>query len=119
MFFWLLTVYSDCRNLNKREIEGVRFDYGNANSEVINKLADLARQLMKDMRRNSQVVTMSYKSHGTMHIQCTYPKLSKLIIDDIDRVLGSHFGFSPEEIDFMINFNVKYRMGQGDDDQDE
>src|SRR5207248_656665 len=27
VFYWLLTVYSDCRNLNKREIGFVRFDF--------------------------------------------------------------------------------------------
>ncbi len=37
---------------------------------------------------------------------------SKPIIDEIDRVLARHFGFTEEELDFVINYDIKYRMGQ-------
>jgi hypothetical protein len=37
---------------------------------------------------------------------------SKPIIDEIDRVLAKHYGFSEEELDFIINYDIKYRMGQ-------
>ncbi|MFH1515157.1 MAG: hypothetical protein ABIG42_06830 [bacterium] len=35
----------------------------------------------------------------------------KHIIDEIDRVLARHFGFTDEELDFIINYDIKYRMG--------
>jgi hypothetical protein len=37
---------------------------------------------------------------------------SKLIIDEIDRVLAQHYGFTAEELDFMINYDIKYHMGR-------
>ena len=40
-----------------------------------------------------------------------YPKLSKPIIDEIDHVLAKHYGFTDEELDFIINYDIKYRMG--------
>ena len=39
------------------------------------------------------------------------PQLSKPIIDEIDNVLASHYGFTEEELDFIINYDIKYRMG--------
>lgn len=33
-------------------------------------------------------------------------------IDDIDRVLAKHYGFTDEELDFIINYDIKYRMGR-------
>lgn len=42
---------------------------------------------------------------------CYYPKLSKPIIDEIDKVLARHYGFTEEELDFIINYDIKYRMG--------
>ena len=36
---------------------------------------------------------------------------SKPIIDEIDRVLAHHYGFTDEELDFIINYDIKYRMG--------
>ena len=40
-----------------------------------------------------------------------YVKLSKSIIDEIDKVLAEHYGFTEEELDFIINYDIKYRMG--------
>lgn len=36
----------------------------------------------------------------------------KPIIDEIDRVLARHYGFTDEELDFIINYDIKYRMGR-------
>ena len=37
---------------------------------------------------------------------------SKAVVDDIDRVLAKHYGFTNEELDFIINDDIKYRMGR-------
>ncbi len=37
-------------------------------------------------------------------------------------MLAQHYGFSDEEIDFIINYDIKYRMGQsggGDEEEGE
>ena len=36
---------------------------------------------------------------------------SKPIIDEIDVLLAKHYGFLEEELDFIINYDIKYRMG--------
>lgn len=33
---------------------------------------------------------------------------------DIDKQLGSHYGLSEEEFDFITNYLIKYRMGVSD-----
>jgi hypothetical protein len=119
LFYWLLTVFSDCRNLNKREVHSVRFDLARAGDDTAAALAKLSRALMVDIRKNSRVLTINYKKHGTMKIQCTYPRASKPILDEIDRVLVRHYGFTDEELDFIINYDIKYRMGQEESEEDE
>jgi hypothetical protein len=57
------------------------------------------------------MLPMRYETLGTMTIQCIYPKVSKPLIDEIDRVLARHYGFTDEELDFIINYDIKYRMG--------
>ncbi len=37
---------------------------------------------------------------------------SKPIIDEIDTVLAQHYGFTAEELDFIINYDIKYRLGR-------
>ncbi|MBQ1883490.1 MAG: hypothetical protein II165_00590 [Bacteroidales bacterium] len=39
------------------------------------------------------------------------PSLSKPLIDEIDKILATHYGFTDEELDFIINYDIKYRMG--------
>ena len=57
--------------------------------------------------------SITYKKMGTLNIQSTYPRLSKTIIDKLDAVLAQHFGLTDEEFDFIINYDIKYRMGPG------
>jgi hypothetical protein len=62
-------------------------------------------------------------------VRCRYPKASRLILDEVDRVLARHYGFTPEEPDFIINYDtclhcgfgrqVKYRLGRDAETPDE
>ena len=114
LFYWLVTIFSDCRNLNKREIYSMRFDIENASVGIINHLSILVQELMRDFQHHSKIIKMNYKNLGTtLSIQCIYPKMSKIIIDKIDHVLAEHYGFTDEELDFIINYDIKYRMGLG------
>ena len=115
LFYWFLTIHSDCRNLNKREVYSVHFDLDNASTQIVKQLQGLVEDLMRDFHRHSKMVDMIYKKLGKMAIQCIYPKFSKSIIDEIDRVLAQHYGFTDEELDFIINYDIKYRMGLGSD----
>jgi hypothetical protein len=44
-----------------------------------------------------------------------FAAISKPIIDEIDReidgVLAEHYGFTDEELDFIINYDITCRMG--------
>ena len=37
---------------------------------------------------------------------------SKEFIDQIDSALAESYNFTREELDFIINYDIKYRMGQ-------
>jgi len=68
---------------------------------------------MKGFDRNSRVLTVNYKSQGALHIPSFQPRASKPVIDEIDCVLARHYGFTEEELDFIVNYDIKYRMGGG------
>ena len=55
--------------------------------------------------------------HDRLEIECIIPKRSKRLIDTIDHSLAQAFSFSDEEIDFIINYDIKYRMGGAEDDR--
>ena len=116
LFYWYLTISSDCRNLNKREVHSVRFDVEAASTQLVQQLRKLVVDLMRDFQCHSNLVEMTYAGLGTLAIQCIYPKFSKSIIDEIDTALAQHYGFTDEELDFIINYDIKYRMGLGSSD---
>ena len=66
---------------------------------------------MRDIEKNSEMLQMDYRSLGQLTIQCIYPKLSKETIDQIDSTLAQHYGLTDKELDFIINYDIKYRMG--------
>lgn len=68
-----------------------------------------------DYQKNSHTITRNYSKKGryfTMEKQHFYIKKSKEIIDEIDTILAEHYGFTEEELDFIINYDIKYRMGK-------
>jgi hypothetical protein len=62
--------------------------------------------LMRDYNENSFI-----RERKDCKFQEFQPSKSKPIIDEIDRVLAQHYGFTDEELDFIINYDIKYRMG--------
>jgi hypothetical protein len=74
---------------------------------------------MSELDGNSERRKMTFK-HDSLTVQCIFPKHSKSIIDKIETVLAKHYGFTDDELDFIINYDIKYRMGRdngGDEDE--
>lgn len=117
LFYWFFTVFSDCRNLNKREVEGIYINLESLAESKGQKMEELAQKLMNDFKANSEYRKMKFK-HDELTIQCIFPKHSKPIIDEIDAVLAEHYGFTEEELDFIINYDIKYRMGRGSGEEE-
>lgn len=111
IFYLWFVIMSDCRHLNIREVNNFPFDFLMLNDLNGNKLSQLNDNLMSDYRANKITKRTVYKATGQVEYDEYYPKLSKPIIDEIDRVLAVHYGFTDEELDFIINYDIKYRMG--------
>jgi hypothetical protein len=112
LFYWFLTIGSDCRNLNMREVLGFPINLENMATPLQEKLRNLAIELAENLQANSEYRNMSFKGIGSLTIQCMLPIRSKPVIDEIDCELAKHYGFTDEELDFIINYDIKYRMGR-------
>jgi len=104
LFVWFCTVYSDCRHVNKREVEAFPLPFASLGDD--GAVGMLAKKLMRNLRTTSEMREM-----GGLRIQCIIPRKCKPIIDEIDELLAKHYGFTEEELDFIINYDIKYRMG--------
>lgn len=109
LFFWFFLSFSDCRNLNKREVDA--FPFNLKSSAIKNEVSKLGKEIVKNLQENSTYTVANYKQYGQLSMQTFQPRLSKIIADKIDTLLAEHYGFTQEELDFIINYDIKYRMG--------
>lgn len=61
---------------------------------------------------------MQNKLTGRVELESVTPRQSKVLIDEIDLVLGQHYGFTDEQLDYIINYDIKYRMGLNGQEDD-
>jgi len=73
---------------------------------------------MNDYKEKSVQKNKTSSITGEIKYQEFYPRYSKSIIDEIDTVLAKHYGFSVCELDFIINYDIKYRMGSEIEEQE-
>lgn len=116
LFYWWFIALSDSRHLNLREIHQFPIEIASLRSTEKSDLNRLAKELMEDYQRHKMRKETYYQATGKVVYDEYYPRHSKSIIDEIDRVLATHYGFTDEELDFIINYDIKYRMGDALDD---
>ena len=109
LFYWNYISYTDCRNLQKSFIDTFKFPTAVLSDT---QLEENGTKLFADYEKNKYTKSTHYRTTGNDVVYDEYyPKKSKLIIDKIDKVLAKHYGFTDEELDFIINYDIKYRMG--------
>jgi len=114
LYFLYYTTWASCQVINSRDFN-IQLNFDTLDKETTNKFIQLGKELQEDFKDNSQVIKRNYSSKGrefVMEKQYFYLKKSKPIIDQIDTVLAEHYGFSEAELDFIINYDIKYRMGK-------
>lgn len=69
-------------------------------------LEGLNKRLMEDYKANSVI-----RVREDCEFQEFHPSLSKSVIDEVDQCLVQYYGFTDEQLDYIINYDIKYRMG--------
>ena len=115
LWFWYFTITSDCRHLGKRDIHTFSFNPQEMSPAHHRNFCELGREYVCDLKRNAESIVRVYRGNRAVECLNFRVKESKPIIDEIDRVLAQHYGFTDEELDFIINYDIKYRMGLGNE----
>jgi hypothetical protein len=118
LFYLWFIVAGNCRDLSAREVESFPFSITEGH-KVAQRLERLAKQLMESYKVNATMKIRMQKTTGRMELQEIDPRKSADIIKDIDRELAGFYGFTPQELDFIQNYDSKYRLGAESDLADE
>ena len=109
IFWWWYTITTNCRDLNPSDI--LNFPVPKSALDD-SKLISKGRIYLEDISKNSSILARNQKQTGKTETQSFKILKSKPIINEIDRTLAVHYGFTEEELDFLINYDIKYRMGK-------
>jgi len=117
LFYWYWRVSSNCRHLTNRELD--TFPVPNSLIDNHCDIDKYHKRFEDDLKRNKERTTTHSESKGDITQDFYYVRYSKPIIDEIDSVLAKYYGFTDEELDFIINYDIKYRMGDELNSSDE
>ena len=112
LFFWWWYTLFEGYHCGRHEIYSFPIGLAEMSDDCRSQLRKLSSELMQDVKKNKNRKTAEYQTTGKVVYDEFYPRYSKPIIDEIDRVLAKHYGFTDEELDFIINYDIKYRMGK-------
>lgn len=106
-YYQFFCTYTDGRHINPSDVREFPVNMDAFAPDVIKSLSDLSTRLEQSMKANISL----WRKSGLL-IESVDSRPTKPIIDEIDHVLARHYGFTDAELDFIINYDIKYRMGR-------
>jgi hypothetical protein len=106
-YYQFYCIYTDGRHINPSDVYDFPLQMEKFDAQLLDELCSLSVKLEECAMTN----TSQWRKSGLL-IDSVDFKPCKPIIDEIDRALAQHYGFTAEELDFIINYDIKYRMGR-------
>lgn len=104
LFWWYWVCISDCWHITKKELNSIfipeQFD--------VEKIRNLALRLETCLEATKVYVGTKQTTYEYKH------KLCIEIIHEIDDFISDIYGLTISEVEYIKNFNLKYRTGRGD-----
>lgn len=117
LYYWYWILVSDTYHVTKTDVHHFPFPLSIIGD---NDLKVLGIKLINDLNKNSHRIERNRKDGSKVFEVNFIVGKSKGILDKIDKVLAKHYDFTADELDFIINYDIKYRMGKeldyGDDE---
>ncbi len=110
LFYWYWIINSNCMDVVSREVLEL-------------PVFDISAIDVRPYIELEQALLATYAAHQTTRlrrgaiIQMREINIdaarAKPLLDRIDCLLAKHYGFTDEELEFIVNYDLKYRMGSG------
>ncbi|MFM6248349.1 MAG: Eco57I restriction-modification methylase domain-containing protein, partial [Dolichospermum sp.] len=104
LFYWYWVIYSDNWHMINRDISS--FPIGHFSNDIKVKILQLCNKLKQSqLDHSTKKVEKRNKGKDTIQFLQFNMRNCKFIIDEIDKILAEHYGFTEEELDFIINYD--------------
>ncbi|MEQ8786121.1 MAG: hypothetical protein RIC55_07470 [Pirellulaceae bacterium] len=110
LFYWYWRVASNCRHLTERELAAFPIPESLASPECLEQFTALCARYEKRLKQTRIRKTTDTARNGRI-VQDEYRvAAAKPILDEIDAALAPHYGLSDRELEFVINYDLRYRL---------
>jgi len=110
LYYWFWTVYSDCYNFHPKDLFRFTLDLEHL-SKFESEFKEIYLKIKSDLNSNGEDVVYN-KRNGVTKYKLFRARKSKSAFDEADVFLGKKLGFSDDMIDFLINYDLKYRTDE-------
>ncbi len=113
-FYFFYKLMSNCRDLGLKELR--LFPLGELSPALFAQLLHAGQLLAQRLMSTTRQGTRRYPGgDGKEVFYCVtyeeyFPARARDVLNEIDRILAIHYGFSVEELDFLLHDNLKYRL---------
>lgn len=107
IFYIYYSAFSDGFHLTDGMVKNFPFKENLLSNNNIVSLADV---LENNIKANSFITTRNTQK-DKIELESFKLNASKGLLDQIDSSLAETFKFTPVELDFILNYDIKYRMG--------
>jgi len=116
LFFWYYQIYSNNLDLKSYEIESFPIPINELTEERIKVLEVLYDEYLKDIEENAKIRITTKYAHIDSFKEYKIGK-SKKYIDAIDDYIGPLYGLNKEEIEFIKNYEIEFRLTENEEDE--
>lgn len=103
LFYWYWRISGDGFHLTRTTLESFPCP------ESLSKEADKIKEVVRSLAAVRPRCRTSKLNKGRVAYNVNY-NLASETMGETDRLLAKHYGLSPAELDFILNYDVKYRL---------
>jgi hypothetical protein len=112
LFYWYYSVMADCEHINDSLVRGFPLPAFWTRTNWV----DLSNKIDNALRQSAVAKEIHTKQGHTILYDEIDGRRARDAILAADIALGRHFNLSALELDYVINYDIKYRLGQSDSD---
>lgn len=109
LYFWFYQIYSNNLDLKFYEIENFKIPLEKLNEYEIKQIEELYTKYMNDIEENANVRQTQKYANIDSFKEYKIGK-SKHLIDAIDDFIGPLYGLTNEEVEYVKNYEIQFRL---------
>ena len=110
LFYWYYSAFSDCEHINDSLVR--RFPIPKNWDADGRDWSSLSAQVVDNLESNAKRKRINTKQGHVIEYDEISGASSKGHMDTIDKAMAEIYGLDDDELDYLINYDIKYRLGQ-------